>query len=677
LAAAGCFALAHALGKPLLAVVLPLALAVIPVLLRRQRMMLGVLGVVEVANLSKIAEDHGVPRLYLALVIVAVVGILFNWVRDRRAPVWSSVLWFAGAFFVTRLVSILSATDPTASATSLINLGKDLGFFAAVLTLCVHAAGERHLARAIVITGAVLCLLEVIQQFLLNNSTTFFGLSQPATTVDVGLAVGRHPGPLDDHNFWGRVLIVIVPLALSLFADRSAPRRRWWWFVAFLLLLAGVYLTGSRGTLLVTAVVIVVWLILAGPRYRRLLLFAPFLAGVLLLVPGVGSRLASVADVSNTAESQADLSLIGRVQVQKLGAHMFLEHPAIGVGAGNFAVVESAYQRRYGIDLPIAGLAPHDLYLEMAAESGMLGLAGWLGLYGSGLFVAARARLLTRRQTSTDEPSSEWLLTGGVIAGLLGWGLVSILLHLATFRVFLLLLVIAAALDVRARRTAAAREGESRWWPDMLLRQVVPSRASGLRTRRLMAVVIFAAVAGLGVLVPGVLTRQWSASTELRIALQSSGSPPSAYSLAVMSRGSLVLTYLSLLGNEHFRQQAEDSLQLSPAQRAATTVTASTSSPPGLLVVTAVGPEPGVARDMAKEVPDRLMAYVDGLRPLYELRKVPGGDTEPTPMTAVRPAALGAVIVAASAAAAAAWALVGVRQRSVRRPEGPTTTGRG
>jgi O-antigen ligase len=675
LAATGCLVLTQVLGKPALAVVLPVGLALIPMLLR-QRLILGVLGVVEVANLGTIAQDHGVPNLYVALVTVALVGILLRWARDGQQPVWSSVLWFAAAFFVTRLGSILSATDPGASAISLIDLCKDLAFFAVVLTLCVHAGGERLLTRSIVITGAVLCLLQLIQQFLLNNSATFFGLSQLANGVDVGLAVERHTGPLTDQNFWGRVLIVIVPLALSLFADRSAGCRRWWWFAAFLLLLGGVYLTGSRGTLLVTAVVIAVWLSLAGPAYRRLLLFAPLLAGVLMLVPGVGSRLASVNDVSTTADSQADLSLIGRVQVHKLGVHMFLEHPAIGVGAGNFVVVEPAYQRHYGIDLPEAVLAPHDLYLEMAAESGVLGLAGWLGLYGSGLFVAVRARLLTRRETPTDEPTAEWLLTGGVIAGLLGWGLASILLHLATFRTFLLILVIAATLDMRARRTAATRQGHMRWWPGMLLTHVVPSRASGLGARRAVAVIAFAVTAGVGMLVPGVLIRQWSASTELRIAVQPSDSPPNAYSVAVMSRESLALTYLSLLGNEYFRRQAEDSLQLTPALRAATTVTAATSSPPGVLLVTAVGPEPNVARDIAKEVSARVIAYIDGLRPLYELREVPAGDAEPTPMTVTQPAALGVVIITASSAGAAAWMLVGIRQRSIRHQESksPATT---
>lgn len=666
-ASAASLAMAQALGRPVLAAVLALGLAAVPALVIRQRLMLAVLAVAEVANLDTIAGDHGVPKTYVALLALAGVGLVVHWWRDGHRLVWSSVLWFGAAFFATRVVSILAAADREAAVTSLVELGKGLVFLVVVVSVCVHTRGERLVAGAMVTTAALLCLLELVQQFLLHNRTTFFGLSQGGTVLDVGLAVGRHSGPLADHNFWGRVLVVVAPLALSLFADRSAPRRRWWWLGAFLLISAGVYLTGSRGSLLVLAAVVPVWCVLAGRRYRRLLLLVPVVAGLLLVVPGVGSRLFTVTDVSNTADSQADSSLTGRVAAQQVGAHMFLDHPAIGVGAGNFEVVEPGYQREYGIDGPV--LAPHDLYLEMAAESGLLGLAGWLGLYACGLFVAVRARLLTRRRLPTDEPTADWMLAGGAIAGLLGWGLNGILLHLSTFPVFALLLAIVVTLDQRARRAAAAAEGAFRWRPDMLGRHVVRRADRPPLVRRVVPGVVLLAVVGLGLLVPGVLTQQWSASSALRIVTQTSGEPPEAYSLTVMSGQSLALTYLSLLGEEGFRRQADDTLRLSAAQRAGTTVTASASDTGGLLTVTAVGPQPEVARGLAEELPAEVMAYVNGLHPMYELREVPTAGAAPTPTTVLRPAALGVLLVVATALAAASW--VALRARATRVSPAP------
>ena len=264
-------------------------------------------------------------------------------------------------------------------------------------------------------------------------------------------------------------------------------------------------------------------------------------------------------------------------------------------------------------------------------------------------------------------PAPGWLLTGGVIASLLGWGLTSVLLHMGNFRVFGLVLAIAAAADVRARRQAATRDGATRWWPDMLHRHVAVKPDRILRPERVVAALVFLAVAGMCLLIPGVLSKHWSSSTELRVAVADDGTPPDAYDIAVSSRGGLVLTYLSLLGNDHFRQRAADTRALSPVPRAATTVTASTSTPPGVLTVTGTGTDPYVAAAMAKGVAAAPAGYVNGLHPFYELREVPTTTTVATATTTARPDALGFVLLVAAANAAAGWIIV----RNLRRPRHP------
>ncbi|MGH3623667.1 MAG: O-antigen ligase family protein, partial [Sciscionella sp.] len=346
--AAGWFVVGVTTGRLLLATGIALGAVGVLVLLPRPRWLLAVLVVSEIANLAGIAQAHGIPRFSAALLALSVLGLLLRWARHGGGPVWSPVLWFGAAFFAARAVSVFAAQDRAESMSALTGLAADLLFFLVVFTLCVRLRGELLLARTMVITAAALSLLALVQQFLLGNATSFFGLSTQPTVVDVGLSVGRHSGPLSDPNFWGRVLVTIAPLALSLFADTSSGRRRWWWLGAFAVICGGVYLTGSRGTLLVLAAVLVLWCLLAGRQYRRLLLFTPLAVALLLVLPGVGTRLASITDVSNTSAETADLSLTGRIGVQELGAHMFAEHPAIGVGVANFQTVEPDYQQRYG-----------------------------------------------------------------------------------------------------------------------------------------------------------------------------------------------------------------------------------------------------------------------------------------------------------------------------------------
>ena len=97
--------------------------------------------------------------------------------------------------------------------------------------------------RLMVLVVAGLALLTVIQQYFLHNSTTFFGFSRIPLAADIGAATPRHSGPEADVNFWGRTIVLFVPLALSLAVMRS-ERRRWWvWALAAGTLAAGEYLT--------------------------------------------------------------------------------------------------------------------------------------------------------------------------------------------------------------------------------------------------------------------------------------------------------------------------------------------------------------------------------------------------------------------------------------------------
>lgn len=641
LALAGVIA-ATMMGKPLLAVAVLPAVAIVPLVVMRHKLAIVAMGVVEAANLSLVLSDHGVPKVHLALLGLATLGIVLRWMAQGVRPRVSMMLWFALAYLAARAVSLLAATDVDSGFESLGDLGKDILYFVVVITLCVWTRGAKLLAMAFAGTTAFLGLLSMIQQFGLGNATDFFGLAVLPPNTDIGLAVPRHSGPYGDPNFWGRQLVVAAPLALALFADRTHGRHRWWWLAAFLSIAGGVYLTGSRGTEVALGVTVVAWALLSGRRYARLLFVAPLLLGLLFAVPGLGSRLMSLGDTSTSGAQQVDPSLQGRIAAQEMALLMVQNNPSIGIGAANFTTVEPEYQRRYGYNTPV--LAPHNLYLQQASEGGIVGLAAWLALFGAAAFVAARARFLTRVHPGNDPPG-EWYLAGGVISALLAWGVASAFLHMATFRIFLLVVIIGVALDIQARTDLARKLGAKRWHPAMLTATVPPRqpRPPRIRLAAAVATTTLLVIGSIAYLVPGVLfTTQWQSTAPVEVKTRTNSPYSSAYQLNVLSRQSLTNTYLALLANPRFTREAEDTLRLSQDERLRTTVTSKPEGGSAIFSVVVTSPTQQGARQVAKHTRASAADFVKNIRPLYVFEARPKSD-KTVPVQQLRTARAGAI----------------------------------
>lgn len=440
---------------PLVGLVLLAAGALAALVVLRPWAALVLLLVVELTNTSEVAGARGVPGLYVATLAVATASLALAVRRGEARLVWSPVFVLAGVFLAGRALSLLVAGDVDAGVPVVVGTARDLLFLLVATALLCATKRYLDFAEVAVGTVAVLAGLSVVQEFVLHNSTTFAGYSNVPLPTDLGGLAPRHSGPQSDVNFWGRSLVLFAPLALSLVACAGSGRRRATWLVALGALCAGEYLTGSRGGLVALGAALVGWFLLAGRRYARLLLLAPLALVLLLAVPGVGSRLATLSVLDQAGSAGGDPSLVGRVAAQRSGLAMFADRPALGVGAGNFELVQAEYLRRLGLATSVT-LAAHNLYLEMAAEGGLVGLAAWLLFYSGAAFVALRALVLSR-QLNRGLPSPASFLAVGVLAGLAGWALASLFLHVAYLRVLLVAVALGAAIDVEARRIALAR----------------------------------------------------------------------------------------------------------------------------------------------------------------------------------------------------------------------------
>ena len=394
------------------------------------------------------------------------VGLAFWHLRPPRTLLFVAL----GVFVWTRALSIVTAVDPRLGAPVFTQLLKDTLTVVIVVTLGTWAAhGLPSVVKLAVVATAGVTGLALMQQFVIGTGNDLRGFSIVRQSIDIGAATLRFQGPTEDANFWARVLVAVFPFAIAAIVTARSRFGRVVMIGAAVSLLGGVYLTQSRGGLLAIGLSLFIIVALAGGRARRLLLAAPVLVAILLLNPATGPRLASLVDITKSDEDVTDLSIAYREAAQKGGLQMFRDHPVTGVGVGNFDSQLLPYIRDGIAPLPpsakFSEIAPHNSYLQVAAESGLIGLAGYLFLFGTALACAIGA-LAHISRAPTDHPLTRDLLwfTRACLAGLLGWAFVSIFLHEAQRRTLYALFALAAAAAAVAREHLPATPRPSIPW---------------------------------------------------------------------------------------------------------------------------------------------------------------------------------------------------------------------
>jgi hypothetical protein len=571
---------------------------------------LGLFLVVACTNVSQAFPKVGPASPYLqslaALTLVAAWGMATGRVR----PVWSPVLTAAVVFLGTRAVSVAVAADPATARGTVLEEAKDLLVLVVVTVVLAALPRWRVVLATVVLALAALAGLSLIQE-LLGNATTFHGLSNVPLPSELPGLTARHSGPEADVNFWARTLVLFVPFALSLGVRRRLAGRVGWFAVAAVLA-GGVYLTQSRGGLLALTAAVVVWSVLWVRSLAKVGLAVAGLAVVaIVLVPGVATRLASLGTLGST-DPTADQSLVDRVAVQRIGWAIARDAPLFGVGAGNFELAEPDYRRRLAPELSQV-IAPHNVYLEMLAEGGALGLAGWLLLYGTAVFVAARAVALLRVVDGRAPPSVATLTGLATVSALIGWAVASLVLHLADFPILLVVMACAGVLDVRARALAALalRTGA---------KVAQPHRPSP-RRRRLVGVAATASVVlvlGAVAFLPHPRSTLWVSSRMVQVQPRDLASD--AYVYDVISRTSVVATYAALFRDPGLLAAARAEAGVAARHRTTVTVTQARGSAALRLTVTSLD-EVSAARVVPALV-DIVSRRVSAVSPLYVIRPV-------------------------------------------------------
>ncbi len=185
----------------------------------------------------------------------------------------------------------------------------------------------------------------------------------------------------------GHVLAVLSPLVLLAVAQ-STQTRRWLWSLLPLYVLA-VLLTGKRVAWIMLAGTVVLgwlWLWMRLPARRRAWITLGVLGmGALTLALAVSHPSFSSRWQATFAAANLDEATAYRVTIWQVGARIFSDHWLNGVGPRAFRNVYPAYAQPGDLYLQINPKAgpthPHQITLEIAVETGTIGLIGFALLW--------------------------------------------------------------------------------------------------------------------------------------------------------------------------------------------------------------------------------------------------------------------------------------------------------
>ncbi len=368
----------------------------------------------------------GVTELLVALVLAA-------WLVRKLARSELSVEWPSLTLPLVFFLAVLCLT--ALGSASLQHSIKEIVKWVEVLALYVLVANEvsrrwRRVLVAVLLGTGALAAVQGIAQFMFQLGPEEFVLFGRFMR-----AYGTFEQPNPYAGYLGLTLPVAVGMIFAGFVttgERIPTRWLVWAGGTGVLMAAALVMSWSRGAWLGAAAALGVMVIAVVARSGRaavlglvfvlLLAYLVLASGLSFLPPSVVQRFSDfvpylgVVDVRGMEVTDANYAVLERMAHWQSAMDMWIDHPWLGVGIGNYEVAYTQYALPQW-SLPLGHA--HNYYLNIGAEAGFLGMLAYLGLWAVALLQSWRAA----------RTASGW--TWGVALGVLG-----VLVHLSVHNVF-------------------------------------------------------------------------------------------------------------------------------------------------------------------------------------------------------------------------------------------------
>ncbi|MEO8396362.1 MAG: O-antigen ligase family protein [Chloroflexota bacterium] len=407
-------------------------------------------------NLSDILEiSFHIPSINKPIIGLVFAAVLANRIVLHGKPLnFHKVVSAILVYGIALLFSAFIAGDQTIALNYMGDWIKDFAVLLIILQFCDDETAWKKIHWLLILCATFVGLLSCIQILSGNFSNQFFGLANTSINqITNSFDSTRVSGPLSDPNYYAQMILMILPLAAYQALAAGRPRTRALAAVCAAIIFMTVIFTYSRAASV--AMVILLFLIV---RERKLNLYKigfGLAVSALIVFPllpaGYLDRILTLQSLlGGPTTSQSDLSFRGRLSEMLVAVNMFLDHPVLGIGIANYEDNYLTYSDQLGIDHRLENREAHSLYLEILAETGLVGEVTFLIVIMS-VFLALRR---AKRQLKTLDRPDLVIWVSAVQYSVLSFLLTSIFLHGAYSRYMWLIISVSIGAAVMVQQLA-------------------------------------------------------------------------------------------------------------------------------------------------------------------------------------------------------------------------------
>lgn len=392
----------------------------------------------------------------IAQILSVAVGFAIFWriaVNDADPGAWRLALAVLGSFFCLTVTSVLYAENHAYAVDDVGDLAKSALIFLIVVAGVTNAAQLRMATWAVIAATTIVGTVNIFQQLTHTFGNSYWQLAtSEAEAITSGTVDFRSAGPSLGPNGFALMLIFALPLAIDRFLHEDRRGLRLTAALSCLVIVASLLFTYSRNGFL--NLVLLGLMVVYFYRINLLYAFIGMLAfGSVIAVASPDAFIDRIATLTQFVDSDSagDESLSsGRQSEYIVALQIFADHPVAGVGVGNYPHHYLSYSTELGLDDRREDRGAHSLYLQFAAELGVMGIL-WLATILLVLFRrlnGTRRRLAAAGLTTASHQMAAYLMAFTLFFTF------SLLRHLSIPRYFM----VALAFSVAAPYAISRRE---------------------------------------------------------------------------------------------------------------------------------------------------------------------------------------------------------------------------
>jgi len=329
--------------------------------------------------------DLPVRNVFLVLRFVLFVGV---WIRLRKnnksIREWlfgtkrkKGIVLFAGIAIASVLLSSVPGNVPAYRSLALL-----ASYLAAFYAIDGWLQDRTQLVRVLklLMVSTIGVALFGFYQAIVGGYTDFYFRLYPLHEEALEPWVERITSFLIHFNSLAGYLNLVIPFAIASAVLAKERALKLLGIVCACVAALALFLTQSRGGLLALAGVLIIAIWFLVPRMiTRIKLFSGGAIAGILIFPFLLIHFERLQGVDEFTE-------FGRLAAWQAAATLFLDHPFLGIGYGNFRFVSSEL-----VPVALPGtLEAHNLYLQLLAETGLVGFLVFATVIGAFFFFSLR-----------------------------------------------------------------------------------------------------------------------------------------------------------------------------------------------------------------------------------------------------------------------------------------------